>query len=106
MLRDNGAGGAHHLVASGLDLGKGHYLPDIRLVFEEHDQAIHPRRYAPVRRRPVAQRLEYRPEPALGLVWRYVHYREDLLLQIGAVYPNAPRGELRPVGDKISSLLE
>jgi hypothetical protein len=47
-----GLGGIHHLVAGGLSLGEGHYLPDIRLVFEEHDQAVHPGRYSAVWRRP------------------------------------------------------
>src|SRR5215210_2771180 len=87
----DGAGGVHHLVTGGLGLGEGHDLPDVGLVPEDHDQTVHPRRYAAVRRCAVAERRQHRAEAALGLLGRDADDREDLLLQVGAVDPDAPR---------------
>ncbi len=57
-----------------------------------------------MRRRPVPERREHRPEAPVRLLLAHADRREDLLLDVRAVDPDAPRRELRSVGDKVVEL--
>ena len=82
LLLGDRARRVHHLVAGGLGLGEGHHLSDVRLVGEEHDQAVDPWRDPAVRRRAVAEGGQDRPEPPVRLLGADADHVEDLLLQI------------------------
>src|SRR5215204_2804571 len=97
LLFGDGTGRVHHLVAGGLGLRESHHLADVRLVCEQHEQAVHAWRDPAVRRRAVAERREDRPEPPLSFLTTDPDDVEDLLLQVGAVDPDAPRGQLGAV---------
>src|ERR687893_1058786 len=103
VFRD-GAGGVHHLVAGRLGLGEGHDLADVRLVAEDHDQAVYPRRYAPVRRGAVAEGREHGAEAPLGLLCPDADHVEDPLLDVGAGNSDDPRRELGPVRHEVVEL--
>src|SRR5215211_7384753 len=106
LLFGDGTGGFHHLVAGGLRLREGHNLADVRLVRKEHDQAVDPWCDTTVRRRAVAEGGEDGSEPPLGLLGPDTDDIEDLLLQVGTVYPHAPRSELGAVGDQVVELAD
>src|SRR3712207_6937912 len=62
----DGSGGVHHLIAGGLRLGERHHLTDVRLVREEHHQAVHPRCDPTVGGRAVAEGGEDRKSTRLN----------------------------------------
>src|SRR5215213_2190151 len=106
LLFGDGTGGVHHLVAGGLRLREGHHLADVWLVREEHHQAIDAWGDPTVWRCAVAEGGEDGAEPPLGLLGPDTDDVEDLLLQLGAVYPHAPRSELGTVGDQVVELAD
>ena len=88
-------------VCSGLGLGKGDHLADVRLVLQDRDEAVDAEGEAGMRRGAVPKGLQEPPEATLGVFLSDAQHREHLTLHLGVVYSHASRAEFEPVEHEV-----
>ena len=90
-----------HQVAAGLGLRERHDLADVGLVGEERRPAVDAERDPAVRRRPVVERLEERPEALVHLLHGVALQREAALEEVLAPDSDGPAAQLPAVEDDV-----
>ena len=91
----------HHQVLGALVQREGDDLADVRLVGQQHDDAVDARGRAAMRRRAVAQRVEQAGEARLDLLTAVAGDLESLDHDLGQVVPDRPRRQLDAVAHDV-----
>jgi hypothetical protein len=76
-------------------------LADIRLVREQHDDAVDARRDASVRRRAILQAVDQRLEAVIDVVARVPGNLERAVHDLGLMIPDRARGQLISVANDV-----
>ena len=99
-----GVGATGEGVGARLGLGEGDDLADVLLAGQQGDQPVDAEGEAGVGRGAVAEGVEQEPELGLRLLGGDAEQREDPLLDVGAVDPDAARAQLPAVEHQVVGL--